>query len=83
MSYHEIYFKEKTIWVKILESDIIYFLKNLFTNDYYTERPNIRNEEGPKVLAPPPTAHMAQPIFSLGVAVGTLDKFEWRLHGDF
>ena len=48
-----------------------------------TDGPKIRDEEGPKVLQPPPTAQMAQPIFLLGVAVDTLDKCKWHPRGKF
>ena len=43
----------------------------------------IRSEEGPKGLAATPTAHMAQVIFSLPVAVNTLGGYYWRHRGDF
>ena len=46
-----------------------------YTKPQYTDGPKIRDEEGPKVLQPPPTAQTAQPIFLLGVAVDTLDKY--------
>ena len=48
-----------------------------------TDRTLIRSEEGPKGLAAPPTANMAQVIFSLPVAVDTLGGYNWRHHGDF
>ena len=38
-----------------------------------TDRTLIRAEEGPKVLAPPPTAYMAQANFSRVVAEYTLN----------
>ena len=41
------------------------------------------NREGPKGLAAPPTAHMAQVIFSLPVAVDTIGGYNWRHRGDF
>ena len=43
----------------------------------------IRAEEGPKVLAAPPTAYMAQAIFSLPVAIDTLGGYNWRHRGVF
>ena len=48
-----------------------------------TDRTLIRSEEGPKGLAAPSTAHMAQVIFSLPVAVDTIGGYNWRHHGDF
>ena len=43
----------------------------------------IRAEEGPKVLASPPTAYMAQAFFSLAMAIHTLGGHNWRHRGDF
>ena len=43
----------------------------------------IRAEEGPKVLASPPRAYMAQAFFSLAMAVYTLGGYNWRHHGNF
>ena len=43
----------------------------------------IRAEEGPKVLASPPTAYMAQTFFSLAMAVYSLGGHNWRHRGDF
>ena len=43
----------------------------------------IRAEEGPKVLASPPRAYMAQAFFSLDMAVYTLGGYNWRHRGDF
>ena len=43
----------------------------------------IRAEEGPKVLASPPRAYMAQAFFSLAMAVYTLGGYNWRHRGDF
>ena len=43
----------------------------------------IRAQEGPKVLASPPRAYMAQAFFSLAMAVYTLDGYNWRHRGDF
>ena len=40
-----------------------------------TDRTLIRAEEGPKVLAPPPTAYMAQANFSLAVAEYTFGGY--------
>ena len=48
-----------------------------------TDRTLIRSEEGPNCLAAPPTAHMAQVIFSLPVAVDTIGGYNWRHRGDF
>ena len=48
-----------------------------------TDGTQIRSEEGPKVLAAPPTAYMVQTIFLLAVAVNTLGGYNWRHHGDF
>ena len=48
-----------------------------------TEGPKIRDEEVPKVLAPPPTAYIPEPIFSLGVAVDSLDEYKWHHLGGF
>ena len=36
-----------------------------------------------KVLAPPPTAQIHQPIFSLGTALDTSGQYKWRRRGDF
>ena len=49
----------------------------------HTDRTLIGAEEGPKVLAPPPTAHMAQAFLSLAVAIYTLGGYNWRHRGDF
>ena len=50
---------------------------NFYTlNILITDGPKIRDEEGPKVLAPPPTAYTSEPIFSLGVAVDTLGEYK-------
>ena len=43
----------------------------------------IRAEEGPKVLASPPRAYMAQGFFSFAIAVYTLGGYNWRHRGDF
>ena len=43
----------------------------------------IRAEEGPKVLASPPTAQMTQAFLSLAPALYTLGEYNWRHHGDF
>ena len=43
----------------------------------------IRAEEGPIVLASPPTAGMAQTNFSFAVAEYTLGEYNWRHRGDF
>ena len=43
----------------------------------------IRAEEGPNVLASPPTAQMAQAFLSLAVAIYTLGEYNWRHRGDF
>ena len=43
----------------------------------------IRAEEGPKVLASPPTAYMAQAIYLVAMADYTLGGYNWRHHGDF
>ena len=43
----------------------------------------IRAEAGPKVLASPPTAQMAQAFLSLTVAIYTLGEYNWRHRGDF
>ena len=43
----------------------------------------IRAEEGPKVLASPPTAFMAQAIYLVAVADYTLGEYNWRHCGDF
>ena len=48
----------------------------------FTDRTLIRSEEGPKGLAAPPTAYMAQAILSLSVVVDTLGGYNWRHHGD-
>ena len=48
-----------------------------------TDRTLIRSEEGPKGLAAPPTAHTAQVIFSLPLAVDTIGGYNWRHRGDF
>ena len=55
---------------------IFHFLAN-------TDRTLIRGEEGPKCLAAPPTAYIAQTIFSFPVAVDTLGGYNWRHRGDF
>ena len=55
----------------------------IFSELTTTDRTLIRSEEGPKGLAAPPTAHMAQVIFSLPVAVDTLGGYNWRHRGDF
>ena len=44
-------------------------LKRLNIERARTDRTLVRSEEGPKCLAAPPTAYMAQTIFSLPVAV--------------
>ena len=49
----------------------------------YTDGTLIRAEEGPKVLASPPTAQMAQAFLSLAVAISTLGGYNWRHRGDF
>ena len=54
-----------------------------FSHLLTTDGTLIRSEEGPKGLAAPPTAHMAQVIFSLPVAVDTLGGYNWRHRGDF
>ena len=56
------------------------FIKAILSN---TDGTQIRSEEGPKVLAAPPTAYMAQAIFSLPVAVDTLGGYNWRHRGVF
>ena len=43
----------------------------------------IRAEEGPKVLASPPTAYMVQANFQFAVAEYTLGGYNWRHRGDF
>ena len=43
----------------------------------------IRAEEGPKVLASPPTAYVAQANFSLAVAEYILGGYKWRHRGNF
>ena len=43
----------------------------------------IRAEEGPKVLASPPTAYMAQVIYFVAMADYTLGGYNWRHRGDF
>ena len=50
---------------------------------HFTDGTLIRAEEGPKVLASPPTAHMAQAFFSLAMAVYTLGGYDWRHRGVF
>ena len=47
-----------------------------------TDRTLIRSEEGPKGLAAPLTAYMAQTILSFPVVVDTLGGYNWRHHGD-
>ena len=49
----------------------------------FTDGTLIRAEEGPKVLASPPRAYMAQTFFSLAMAVYTLGGHNWRHRGDF
>ena len=53
------------------------------TDKKNTERTIIRGEEGPKGLAAPPTAYMAEAIFSFPVAVETLSGYNWRHRGVF
>ena len=43
----------------------------------------IRVEEGPKVLASPPTDYIDQVFFSFVLAVYTLGGYDWRDSGDF
>ena len=43
----------------------------------------IRAEEGPKVLASPPTAYIAQANLSFALAECTLGGYNWRHRGDF
>ena len=43
----------------------------------------IRAEEGPKVLASPPTAYIAQANSSLAVVEYTLGGYNWRHRSDF
>ena len=38
----------------------------------------LRAEAGPQALAPPPTAHCVQKIFTLTVAIDTLGGYKWR-----
>ena len=50
---------------------------------FFTDGTLLRAEEGPKVLASPPTAQMAQAFLSLAVAIYTLGEYNWRHRGDF
>ena len=51
--------------------------------EIYTDGTLIRAEEGPNVLASPPTAQMSQAFLSLAVAIYTLGGYNWRHRGDF
>ena len=55
----------------------------MIVNDSSTVGTLIRVEEGPKVLASPPRAKMAQTNFLFTVADYTLDGYKWRHRGDF
>ena len=54
-----------------------------FVNFWCTDGTLIRAEEGPKVLASPPTVYMAQVFFSFAMAVYTLNGYNWRHRSDF
>ena len=60
-----------------MSADFNYFIA------WITDGTLIRAEEGPKVLASPPTAYMAQANFSVAVADYTLGGYNWRHRGDF
>ena len=55
----------------------------MFFEKAITDRTLIRAEEGPKVLASPPTAYMAQAIYLVAMADYTLGGYNWRHRGDF
>ena len=57
-----------------LNKSIYHIALKLFVAESTTDRTLIRAEEGPKVLAPPPTAYMAQANFSLAAALGGYNR---------
>ena len=59
------------------------FREVLQERKWTTDGTLIRAEEGPKVLASPPTAYMAQANFALAVAEFTLGQDNWRHRGNF
>ena len=63
---------DKNTWKRILFNILV-----------YTDGTLIRAEEGPKVLASPPTAYMAQAIYLVAMADYTLGGYNWRHRGDF